>query len=113
MELKIKGTITKILEAESGTSKAGKEWNKLDFLIETKDAYPKIVCFTLFGDKTDIMQYQKVGNLVDVYFNLESREYNGKYFHNINAWKITKLETEIVDAENEAPPLEEDNNIPF
>ena len=101
-DLTTKGVVTEILKPESGMSKAGKEWNKQDFLIETIDRYPKIICFTCFGDKTDMLKNIGAGMTVDVSFNLESREYNGKYFHNINAWKI------IIDnaaTPQDAPPI--------
>jgi len=100
-ELTIKGEVTEILEPKSGVSKAGKDWNKTDFLIQTVgDQYPKIICFTCFGDKTDMLENIKAGMTIDVSFNLESREYGGNYFHNVNAWKI------IIDAaaNQEAPP---------
>jgi len=105
MSLEITGTLKQILDPESGTSKAGKEWNKTDFVIETADQYPKLVCFTLFGDKTDLISNIKLGDEVDVSFNLESREYNGKYFHNVNAWKVI-LKTSGVENNTQAniPP---------
>jgi hypothetical protein len=87
--LTIKGVVIHILEEESGTSKAGKDWKKKDFVIETtEDQYPKKIAFTVFGDKIQSLFTFTEGQLVDVSFNLESREYNGKWFHNVNAWKI-------------------------
>lgn len=101
-ELTIKGVVTEILEPKSGTSKAGKEWNKTDFLIETVGDYPKTVCFTCFGDKADMLENIGAGMTVDVSFNLESREYGGNYFHNVNAWKI------IIDTAAEKPSSAEE-----
>jgi hypothetical protein len=121
MSLKVKGVVLEVLKPESGTSKAGKEWSKQEFVIETaEDQYPKKICFTLFGDKTSLIQGLEAQQEVDVSFNLESREYNGRWFHNINAWKIE------VDAASqqrqEAPPITEippepagknDDDLPF
>ncbi|WP_346856783.1 DUF3127 domain-containing protein [uncultured Draconibacterium sp.] len=90
MALSVKGKIEQILKPESGTSKAGKEWSKQEFVIETDDQYPKKVCFTLFGDKVSLVNGLSAGQEVEVSFNMESREYNGRWFHNINAWKIEK-----------------------
>ena len=118
-ELKITGRLIKILPIESGVSKAGKEWSKQDFFIETEEQFSKQVCFTLFGDKMDVLQYYKVGDLINVSFNVQSREYNGKYFHNINAWKLQKAEQtqnniQTVEAVEDAPPLPDENNdLPF
>jgi hypothetical protein len=90
MALSVKGKIEQILKPESGTSKAGKEWSKQEFIIETDDQYPKKVCFTLFGDKVSLVNGLNAGQEVEVSFNIESREFNGRWFHNINAWKIEK-----------------------
>lgn len=86
--MNVKGVVIHILKEETGVSKAGKEWRKRGFVIETADQYPKTICFDTFGEKTSLIDPLSEGQEVDVHFNLESREYNGKYFHNINAWKI-------------------------
>lgn len=90
MSLQIKGKITEVLRAESGVSKAGNEWKKQEFVVETTEQFPKKICFTLFNDKTSLLEGFQAGSEVEVSFNLESREFNGKWFHNINAWKIEK-----------------------
>ena len=90
MALSVTGKIEQILKPESGVSRAGKEWNKQEFVIETDEQFPKKVCFTLFGDKTSLISSFSVGEEVEVSFNIESREYNGRWFHNINAWKLDK-----------------------
>ena len=71
-ELKIKGRITKVLDVESGTSKAGKEWKKQNFVIDTGDQYNPDVCFQLFGDDKleAFAKYNKVGDEVEVSFNV-------------------------------------------
>jgi hypothetical protein len=109
MALSVKGKIDQILKPESGVSRAGKEWNKQDFVIETQEQYPKKVCFTLFGDKTSLINGLAPGTEVEVSFNIESREYNGKYFHNINAWKIDKASAENLP---EPPPGFSMNDVP-
>lgn len=88
MSIQVKGTVIQILKPESGVSKAGKEWKKQEFVIETNEQYPKKVCFTLFGDKTSLIEGTTEGTEVEVFFSVESRDFNGKWFHNINAWKI-------------------------
>lgn len=98
MALSVKGRVFQILKAETGVSKGGKEWSKREFVIDTEEQFPRKVCFTLFGDKTSLINNLAVGEMVDVSFNIESREYNGKWFHNINAWKIDK------PAENQSSP---------
>lgn len=109
MSLSVKGRIQQILKPESGVSRAGKEWQKQEFVIETEEQFPRKVCFTLFGDKTSLIEGLANGQEVEVSFNVESREYNGKWFHNINAWKI---ETESTENIPEPPPEFGMNDIP-
>lgn len=90
MALSVKGKLLKILNKESGVSRAGNAWEKQEFVIETNDQYPKKVCFTLFGDKVSLISGVPEGEEVEVSFDVESREFNGKYYHNLNAWKIDR-----------------------
>lgn len=92
MSLSIKGKVVNILNVESGTSKAGKEWKKQHFVIDTGEQFNPNVCFSVFGDdKIAMLQNISVGEDVDVSFNLSSREFNGKFYHNVDAWRIEKL----------------------
>ncbi len=89
MSLAIKGRIKAILKVESGTSKVGKEWKKQSFVVDTGEQYNPDVCFNLFGeDKINMLSNFNEGQEVVVAFNVSSREFNGKYYHNIDAWKI-------------------------
>ena len=93
-ELKVKGTISKVLDLETGTSKAGKEWKKQGFVIDTGAQYNPEVCFSVFGDeKVDMLSSFAEGQQVEVKFNVSSREFNGKYYHNLDAWHIKATET--------------------
>ena len=112
-ELKVKGKIVKILEVEKGTSKAGKEWKKQGFVIDTGAQYNPEVCFSLFGDeKVDMLRNFGEGQEVEVAFNVSSREYNGRYFHNLDAWKIVKASEEKVSPELNKSDVENDD-LPF
>tara|TARA_R110000823_G_scaffold314677_2_gene444348 strand:+ start:288 stop:623 length:336 start_codon:yes stop_codon:yes gene_type:complete len=86
-DLKLSGVITKKLPVVKGTSTKG-EWSKQDFVIETAGTYPKEVAITTFGEKTELLDAVNVGDTVDVSINLASREYDGKYYTNVNAWAI-------------------------
>lgn len=98
MSLEVKGQLLQILPIQSGTSKAGKEWSKQEFVIETEEQFPKKVCFTLFGDKVSLLNGISVGNQVEVSFNVESREFNERWYHNINAWRINTIQAESNDS---------------
>jgi len=88
------GEIVKIMEVEKGTSKSGKEWQKLTFVINNGNQYNPEVAFQIFGtDKVEkFNKYNKVGSKVDVSFNVSSREFNGKYYNSLDAWKVFKAE---------------------
>lgn len=87
--MEIKGKIIQALPEQGGTSKAGNAWRKREYVLETQETYPKKVCFNLFGDRID--QYpMNVGEDVTVSFDLESREYNGRWYTDVRAFKVEK-----------------------
>ena len=95
--MKVKGKISKILPVKSGISKTGKEWKKQSFVIDNGDQYNLNICFSLFGDeKIKLLENLTVGQEVQVAFNLSSREFEGKWYHNVDAWKIEVGNTENV-----------------
>ncbi len=122
--LTMTGKILKVLEVEKGTSKAGKDWQKINFILSTGNEYNPEVAFQIFGEEKveNFIKYNKVGQVVDVSFNVSSREYNGKYFHNLDAWKIFKsdaaeLKTQekepLGDIESYSENLGGGNDLPF
>lgn len=89
-ELTISGRIVLILPLQTGTSKAGNPWKKQGYILETLGTqYPRKVCFSLFGDKVDQFPIQ-VGQEVTVSIDIESREFNGRWYTEINAWNIVQ-----------------------
>lgn len=110
-DLKVTGKITSILDVETGTSKAGKEWQKQSFVIDTEAKFNPEVCFSLFGEKIDLLTDLKTGDEVEVSFNVSSREYNGKYYHNLDAWRINKSSSDT-STPAEAPQAEV-SDLPF
>ena len=95
--MQIIGKLVQKLERETGTSKSGKSWEKQDVLIEQSGTdYNKEVVISFFGDKIKSLRDIEEGSEVSVSINLSSREYNGKYYHNIDGWFIAKMEKETV-----------------
>lgn len=84
MSLEIKGRIIAVLEEKTGEGKNGK-WQSQDAVIETDGQYPKKVCFNMFGDKIIPLS---IGQEVNVFFEVESKEFNGRWFTNLRAWKV-------------------------
>jgi len=118
MSMDVKGKVTQILPVQSGVSKAGKEWSKQEFVIETEEQFPKNVCFTLFGDKLSLLTGISIGQQVEVFFNVESREFSGKWYHNINAWRINPVQVAGKDdhgftVNDIPPPAHEDYEPPM
>ena len=98
------GKLTQKLPIESGISKAGKEWRKQSILVEQSGTdYNKDLAISFFGDKIKSLRDIEIGSEVNVSVNLSSREYNGKYFHNIDGWFIAKLGKETVGETDEMP----------
>ena len=90
--MEITVTIKKILEPQSGvSSRNGENWVKNSFVGETQGNYPKMVCFTVMGGETWEKMNIKVGGTYNVSFDPESREWNGKFFTDLRAWKAINL----------------------
>lgn len=88
--MEISGKVINILQVVSGEGKTGNPWKKQEFVIEYQSGqYPKKLCFSLWGDKIDSANIN-MGEDIKVFFDVESREYNGKYFTDIRAWKVEK-----------------------
>jgi len=86
--MEIQGTLKQILKAESGTSKSGKDWQKQTIIIETADAYPKQIAVEVSEKALSRLQDYSEGMTITCSINIESREYNGKWFTSVKAWKI-------------------------
>lgn len=115
MELKITGNVIELLQEQSGQGRNG-TWRKRDFILETQDQYPKKICMTQWGDEIDAAGL-KVGDSITASIDVQSREYNGKWYTDVKAWKIEKSAGSSTSAEvledMPAPPNFEDDDLPF
>lgn len=121
MSLELTGKLIEILPEQSGEGRNG-PWNKISFVVETQDQYPKKVCFDAWKERVDTVKGLKVGDIIRVGFDIESREFNGKWYTNAKSWKIetvTAGEQNIPDHDvpppeiTEIPPAEEGDDLPF
>ncbi|WP_321519126.1 DUF3127 domain-containing protein [uncultured Bacteroides sp.] len=105
--MEISGKIIAILPLQSGTGRNGTEWKKQDYVVETHDQYPKKMCFNLWGDRIDQFTIQ-MGEEVTVSFDIDCREWNGKWFNDIRAWKIDRNSGAGVNAQpmQQSAPVE-------
>lgn len=84
--MEVIGKIIVDLPLQTGTSKTGNNWQKKEYVLETEDTYPKKIHFDFFGDRAD--QYKlAVGQRVKLSFDIESREYNGRWYTSIRGWR--------------------------
>ncbi len=88
MNVELTGTIVQMLPYEGGTSKAGKEWRKQVFILETQEQYPRKVAISLLNENIDKFPLQ-VGAVVTANLEIESREWNGKWYTEVKAWQLT------------------------
>ena len=85
----IKGKIIQKMELQQGVSKAGNNWKKQEYVLETLDSYPRKVKFDFFGDRAD--QYPlEVGDVITLSYDIESREFNGRWYTDIRGFKAMK-----------------------
>ena len=86
--MEVQGVLKQILPIESGESKSGKTWQKQTIVIETTDAYPKQIAVEVSEKALSRLQDYSEGMTITCSINIESREYNGRWFTSVKAWKI-------------------------
>ncbi len=87
--MEIVGKVVQILPLQQGTSqRTGNPWAIQSFIIETQEQYPRKVCIELFGEDRIKANPIAMDQLVTVSFDLESREFNGRWYTGVRAWKI-------------------------
>ena len=86
--MNISGKVVQVLPIQTGTSKAGNPWQKQEFILEQGGQYPRKVCISLFGD--NVAKIPQVGQEVMVSVDIDSREFNGRWYTEIKAWNIVQ-----------------------
>lgn len=91
MALEITGKLIKKLPVQSGTSTKG-EWKKQEFVLETQESFPRKICMNVWGaDKVDEFAGYGEGEILKVSVNIESREFNQRWYTDVRAWKIERI----------------------
>ena len=88
MDIQITGEVIEVLEEQSGTGKNG-PWRKQEFILETEGQYPKKICVTQWGDRIDEFDVQE-GERITAHVDLQSREYEGRWYTDVKAWKVER-----------------------
>ena len=89
--MEINGKIIELLAEKSRESAKG-PWRKQEYILETEGQYPKQVCFMAWSDKIDEFAI-KEGETLVVSIDLESREYNGRWYTDVRAWKVARVDS--------------------
>src|SRR6185295_10130134 len=84
--MQLTAKLVQLLPLQTGTGKNG-QWKKQDIIVETEGQYPKKICVSIWGDKIN-ESLLKVGSQLNISFDVESREYNGRWYTDVKAWKI-------------------------
>jgi hypothetical protein len=100
--MQLTAKLFQILPVESGMGKNG-EWKKQSIVVELDGQFPRKVCFTIWGDKIGSTRLE-LGQMLTVDFDIESREYNGRWYTDAKAWKIELANTLPPDAPLPTPP---------
>ena len=112
--MELKGRVKLIMDTQTFDS----GFTKREFVVTTEEQYPQDVKFECIKDKTALLDSYNVGDTINVHFNIRGNEYNGRYFVNLQAWRIEAgaAQGEMPPAPAE-PPVEEfsseEDDLPF
>ncbi|MDD2490831.1 MAG: DUF3127 domain-containing protein [Bacteroidales bacterium] len=104
MALEIIGKIHSKLSVQNGVSARG-NWSKQEFIVETQEQYPRKVCMNVWGaDKVEELGRYNEGEVIKISVNIESREFNNRWYTDVRAWKIERMESQQTQQEGFTPP---------
>ena len=86
--MEIKGKIVSVPPMQTGSSAKG-TWKKQEYILQTEEQFPKKICFVVWGDKIDEFAIRQ-DDSVEVSIDIESREFNGRWYTDVKAWKVVK-----------------------
>ena len=118
--MQLTAKLIEVLAIQTGQGKNG-EWRKQDIIVETDGQYPKKICISLWGDKI-IDTYLQIGQHYKYDVDIESREYSGRWYTDVKAWRIdfaNSINNNIEATKPPSPPSpldmidEDDSGLPF
>ena len=105
MAVEIKCKLLDKLAVQSGTSARG-PWSKQDFIVETIEQYPRKICMNVWGqDKVNELAQYNAGEMLTVSVNIESREFNGRWYTDVRAWRIQREAQEKAQMPEQGEPF--------
>ncbi|HMO31415.1 MAG TPA: DUF3127 domain-containing protein [Lacibacter sp.] len=110
--MQLTAKLYQLLPLQTGSGKNG-PWKKQDIIVETDGNFPKKVCISIWGDKID-SALLKPGTMLTIDFDVESREYNGRWYTDVKAWKVQVAGGSNADVYHDLPPADgSDEPLPF
>ena len=110
--MQITAKLIQVLALQTGSGKNG-PWKKQDIIVETDGAYPKKICVSIWGDKIDEKQL-RTGAMLKIDFDVESREYNGRWYTDVKAWKVEAAGSQPVSgSQNQDQAQGSEEDLPF
>ena len=113
--MEIQGKVIAVLPERSGVSARG-EWKSQTYVIETQEQYPKKMAFDVFGADRIASFGIQFGEVINVSFDIDAHEYQGRYFNQIRAWNVTKVSQQAMassaNAAGVANPTNQQNQFP-
>ncbi|PKP42879.1 MAG: hypothetical protein CVT93_02880 [Bacteroidetes bacterium HGW-Bacteroidetes-10] len=106
------GKIINKLPVQSGVSARG-NWSKQEFILETQDSFPKKICMNVWGvDKVDELGRFNIGENLKVSVNIESREFNNRWYTDVRAWKIERMDAQAASQDTASSSLSDASDFP-
>ena len=103
--MELAGRVIAVLEPRGGVSKSGNPWKVQEYVIETHDQYPRRMCFDVFGeDKINQFNIQ-LGEELNVFFDIDAREWQGRWFNSIRAWRVDRVSPAQQAPDPSFPPV--------
>ena len=100
--MQLTARLIQVLPLQTGSGRNG-EWKKQDVIVETDGQYPRKICISIWGDRINPAQLQP-GNMLTIDFDIESREYNGRWYTDVKAWRL--------DVAGQTPPAAGPVDVP-
>jgi len=108
--MEIKAKLIQVLPLQTGESKNGK-WKKQDIIVESDGQVPRKICISLWGDKIN-EPLLKLGNILNIWFDVESREYNGRWYTDVKAWRMELAGSAAPATNDNTPPFPSEEELP-
>lgn len=103
--MEISGKVIQKLPIQEGTGRNGNPWKAQSAVLETQDQYPRKVCFEVFGEDRINNNPFEVDDVITISFDIDSHEFNGRWYTSIRAYRVQKGVVESAPADAPAPAV--------